>query len=129
MSVSRMRDSDAARFSTVTPRLATVCSRRFCTAPKAPRCADTGEMAKWIDASADTAAALVEIDKPLMAKPVLVMALTDTEILSLAPLVLPTWNVKLADPLSNDIDPYFVELAMRSISANDDATSASAAAR
>ena len=44
-SESRIRDSDAARFSTVTPRLATVCSRRFWTAPKAPRWADTVEMA------------------------------------------------------------------------------------
>jgi hypothetical protein len=33
MSVSRIRDSEADRFSTATPRLATVCSRRFWTAP------------------------------------------------------------------------------------------------
>src|SRR5439155_1125697 len=89
MSVSRMRDSDADRFSTATPRLLTVCSRRFCTAPNWLRCEETVEMAKSIDASADAAAAAVEIDRPLMLRPEAVMALTDTEILSLAALVLP----------------------------------------
>src|ERR1043165_9361422 len=99
MSVSRMRDSDAERFSTATPRLLTVCSRRFCTAPNWLRCDDTVEMAKSIDASAEAAAEAVEIDKPLMLRPDVVMALTDTEILSLAALVLPTWKVKALVPL------------------------------
>src|SRR5438132_4192204 len=114
MSVSRMRDSDADRFSTATPRLLTVCSRRFCTAPNWLRCEETVEMAKSIDASADAADAAVEIDRPLMFRPDAVMALTDTEILSLAALVLPTWvNAPVA--LSSDVEPYLVELAMRSI--------------
>src|SRR2546421_1251088 len=123
MSVSRMRDSDDARFSTVTPRLATVCSRRFWTAPKEPRCADTVEMAKSMDASAATAAVDVEIERPLIANPVVVMALTDTAILSLVVLPLPTWKVKLDAALSSDVDPYLVELAMRSISDSAEATS------
>src|SRR5260221_14335964 len=80
MSVSRIRDSDADRFSTATPRLLTVCSSRFCTAPNAERWADTVEMAKSIDANAEAAAAAEEIDRPFTLRPVLVMTLTDTEI-------------------------------------------------
>src|SRR3954454_7842257 len=83
MSVSRMRDSDADRFSTATPRLATVCSRRFWTAPKALRCVDTVEIAKSMDARAEAAAALVEIDRPLTLSPVLFIEVTDTPIWSL----------------------------------------------
>src|SRR2546421_4044247 len=129
MSVSRMRDSDADRFSTATPRLLTVCSRRFCTAPNWLRCEETVEMAKSIDANADAAAAAVLIDRPLMLRPEAVMALTDTEILSLAALVLPTWKVNEAVALSSEVEPYLVLLAMRSISARAEVTSASAAAR
>src|SRR5437763_16786768 len=81
MSVSRMRDSDADRFSTATPRLATVCSRRFWTAPNVLRCADTVEIAKSIDASALAAAVAVEIDRPFTERPEAVMVLTDTLIL------------------------------------------------
>ena len=36
-SASRMRLSAAVRFSTLTPRLAMVCSRRFCAAPRSER--------------------------------------------------------------------------------------------
>src|SRR2546423_8033728 len=129
MSVSRMRDSDAERFSTATPRLLTVCSRRFWTAPNWLRCEETVEMAKSIDARADAAAEAVLIDRPLMLSPVVVMALTDTEILSLAALVLPTWKVKAPPALSSDVEPYLVLLAMRSISDRAEVTSASAAAR
>src|SRR3954465_9706375 len=78
MSVSRMRDSEADRFSTATPRLATVCSRRFCPAPNPPRRADTVEMAKSIDARAEAAAVAVEIDRPFTLRPEAVIALTDT---------------------------------------------------
>src|SRR3954465_10813342 len=84
MSVSRIRDSDADRFSTATPRLATVRSRRFWTAPNWLRRADTVEMAKSIDARADAAALAVEIERPLTLRPLLVMTLTATLILSLA---------------------------------------------
>src|SRR6185436_16526406 len=80
MSVSRIRDSDADRFSTATPRLLTVCSSRFCTAPNWLRWADTVEMAKSIDARAEAAAAAVEIERPLTLRPVAFMALTDTAI-------------------------------------------------
>src|SRR3954453_22335713 len=80
MSVSRMRDSDADRFSTATRRLLTVCSSRFCTGPKPERWADTVEMAKSIDASAAAAAVAVEIERPFTLRPVDVMTLTDTEI-------------------------------------------------
>src|SRR3954467_5238084 len=117
MSVSRMRDSDAERFSTATPRLATVCSSRFCTAPKPERCADTVEMAKSIEARAAAADEAVEIDRPFTERPVEVMTLTDTEILSLAAAVLPTWKVKLVDVLSRLVEPYLVPPAIRSISA------------
>src|SRR5437588_742942 len=44
MSVSRMRDSDAERFSTATPRLLTVCSRRFWTAPNWLRCEEAVDL-------------------------------------------------------------------------------------
>src|SRR5437762_12639722 len=77
MSVSRMRDSDADRFSTATPRLATVCSRRFWTAPNVLRCEETVEIAKSIEASALAAAVEVEIDRPLTLRPVAVIVLTD----------------------------------------------------
>src|SRR5207302_8621530 len=123
MSVSRMRDSDADRFSTATPRLATVCSRRFCTAPNVLRWADTVEMAKSIEARAEAAAVAVEIDRPFTDRPVAVMALTATVILSLAALVLPTWKLKLVELLSSEVEPYFVALAMRSISDRAEETS------
>src|SRR4051794_20931947 len=123
MSVSRIRDSDADRFSTATPRLLTVCSSRFCTAPNWLRWALTVEMAKSMEASADAAAEAVEIDRPLTLRPVEVITLTDTEILSLAALVLPTWKVKLPVALSNDVVPYLVLLAMRSISDRAEETS------
>ena len=45
MSVSRMRDSEAARFSAETPRLAMVCCRRFCNAPRSARWLDTEKIA------------------------------------------------------------------------------------
>ena len=45
MSVSRMRDSEAARFSVVTCRLLIIDSKRFWRAPSLPRVVDTPEMA------------------------------------------------------------------------------------
>ena len=45
MSVSRMRDSEADRFSTDTSRFLIVCSRRFWVAPRLPRVVETDEMA------------------------------------------------------------------------------------
>ncbi|GAT71519.1 hypothetical protein PS9374_07212 [Planomonospora sphaerica] len=45
MSVSRIRDSDADRFSMATFRLLIVCSNRFCTAPRPARVSDTVWMA------------------------------------------------------------------------------------
>jgi len=41
MSVSRIRDSDAVRFSFVVFRLLMVCSNRFCRAPRLARALDT----------------------------------------------------------------------------------------
>ena len=45
MSVSRIRDSEATRFSVVTCRFATADSSRFWTAPRLPRVVETAAMA------------------------------------------------------------------------------------
>src|ERR671932_76773 len=86
-------------------------------------------MGEAIDANAHAAAHAGGSERPLTDRPVLVMTLTATEILSLAALVLPTWNVKLCEELSRLVEPYLVPLAIRSISARADWTSLSAAAR
>src|SRR3712207_3381837 len=62
MSVSRMRDSEADRFSTDTFRLLIVCSRRFWYAPSVARDVDTFLMAVSMASIADTAPAVVPID-------------------------------------------------------------------
>src|SRR4051794_7631935 len=64
MSVSRIRLSDADRFSTVTLRLLTVCLNRFWMAPRSARVVDTVLMASSIDliaAEAPVAAANVGV--------------------------------------------------------------------
>ena len=50
--MSRIRLSDAERFSTATLRLLTVCSNRFCTAPRFARVVETVWMAVSIDVMA-----------------------------------------------------------------------------
>src|SRR5256712_2351717 len=59
MSVSRTRDSDDVRFSAATDRLATMCSKRFCVAPRVDRAVDTLAMAESSRAIAEVAPALV----------------------------------------------------------------------
>src|SRR5438067_6429074 len=59
MSVSRMRDSDAERFSTDTCRLLMTDSKRFWNAPRLARVVDTVEMAESMAASADDADAML----------------------------------------------------------------------
>src|SRR2546422_8672642 len=59
MSVSRVRDSDDVRFSAATDRLATMCSKRFCVAPRVDRAVETSAMAESSRAIAEVAPALV----------------------------------------------------------------------
>ena len=59
MSVSRIRLSDADRFSTVTFRLLMVCSNRFCSAPRLARAVETDLMAVSIAVIAAVAPAAV----------------------------------------------------------------------
>src|SRR4051794_21534689 len=59
MSVSRIRDSDAVRFSAVTFRLAIVCSNRFWMAPRLARAVDTFWMAASMAVMAAVAPAAV----------------------------------------------------------------------
>jgi hypothetical protein len=47
MSVSRIRLSEAERFSTATLTLLMVCSKRFWMAPSSARCVDTSVIAAW----------------------------------------------------------------------------------
>src|ERR1700730_4744877 len=59
MSVSLTRDSEDVRFSAATDRLATMCSKRFCVAPRVERAVETLAMAESSMAIAETAPALV----------------------------------------------------------------------
>src|SRR2546426_2801812 len=59
MSVARTRDSDDERFSAATERLATMCSKRFCVAPRVDRAVETLAMAESSRAIAEVAPALV----------------------------------------------------------------------
>ena len=70
MSVSRMRLSEAVRFSTATLRLLIVCSKRFCTAPRSDRVVDTLVIASsiaLIALSAPEAFASLETMSPAVA--------------------------------------------------------------
>ena len=88
MSVSRMRDSDAARFSVATLRLAIVDSKRFWTAPRPPRVVETEAMAESRAVMA-VEAALTTSSEPTP-RPV---ALTVARVtLMVSPALEPTWN-------------------------------------
>src|SRR3954451_11341828 len=80
MSVSRIRDSAADRFSTATPRLATVCSRRFWTAPRLDRAVETVAMAASMVAMAESAPEVVDTLTALTPRAVELTALIVAEI-------------------------------------------------
>src|ERR1700712_1979955 len=108
MSVSTMRDSEADRFSWLTDRLAMVCSRRFCAAPKMPRWVETelmAESSEAIEAAAELrfSPATPRADAPIEA--------SDTD--SVSPELAPTWKVRLAPeaPESSCVPLNFVRLA------------------
>ena len=60
--MSRMRLSDAERFSTATLRLLMVCSNRFWTAPRSPRRVDVAVIADWTVLESVMSRAAVETD-------------------------------------------------------------------
>src|SRR3954452_3244339 len=116
MSASRIRLSEAVRFSDWVARFSMVCSRRFWTAPRFDRFADTSEIASssdWIScwalvvfdevAKVDTAAARFAKPPPAPNAPAalvltaLVIELSiETEIVWFA--FAPTWNDAAAEP-------------------------------
>ena len=65
MSTSRIRDSDAVRFSWYVARLFRRCSRRFCTAPKFARAVETFLIALSIVEIAPTVLPLERFDEGL----------------------------------------------------------------
>src|SRR3954452_7182345 len=97
MSVSRIRDSEAERFSWVTDRFAIVCSSRFWAAPNRPRWVETALMA---ESSEVIAADAVASDRPLIVSELAPMPEIDT--LSVSPELAPTWKERLVEPESSD---------------------------
>ena len=70
MLVSRMVDSAFCRFSLVTPRLLTVCSRRFWIAPRFARMSETFSIAFLMVEMAVLAEEAVPTDRSAMDRPV-----------------------------------------------------------
>src|SRR3712207_6635312 len=119
MSASRMRLSEAARFSDEVARFSMVCSRRFWTAPRFERLDETSAMASssdWIrawalaevDEVANVATAVARLAKPpplpkaLAPLVALVCELSiETETVWLA--LAPTWNEAEDDPAAVEI--------------------------
>src|SRR3546814_19809377 len=94
MSVSRIRDSDAARFSAATDRLLMVCSKRFCRAPSVARSDETVVIASSIRLIA-LLASFTRVRPPRLSAEVLTQP-TATENASHA--LAPSWNVPLPPP-------------------------------
>src|SRR5437867_1880028 len=91
MSVSRIRLSEADRFSVATDRFEIVCSRRFCTAPRLARLVETVPMALSRVVMADEALfTRSRLDVPRMLEEI-PLKLTA----SVSPLLAPIWNVWL----------------------------------
>src|SRR5205085_7923590 len=91
MSVSRIRLSEAERFSVATDRLEIVCSRRFCTAPRLARLVET----VWMAVSR-----AVMADEALFTRSRLPVPRIDDEMplkltARVSPLLAPIWNVWL----------------------------------
>src|SRR5688500_15599060 len=93
MSVSRIRLSEAERFSAATDRLEIVCSRRFCTAPRLARLVETVWMAVSTAVMADEALfTRSRLDVPRIdAEMPLKLTARDS------PLLAPIWNVWLSE--------------------------------
>src|ERR1700712_2882695 len=109
MSVSRIRDSDADRFSWETDRFEIVCSRRFCAAPNTPRWVETELMAASSDVIADEA---LLSESELMPRVLTPMSLRLTDRVS--PEFAPVWNVRLPEPDSRLVPLNLVRPAMSS---------------
>ena len=88
MSVSRIRDSDADRFSMATLRLLMRCSRRFCAAPRAARWLAMPLMAASMVVSAPAAFGS-HVDR-LLAPPTFALVRAPTVTLRVSPLLPPT---------------------------------------
>ena len=108
---SRMRDSDAARFSAATARLLTVCSRRFCAAPKVPRRVLISAMAVSTDAMSETSAAEVSTSPKVTVR--------------VWPWSAPTWKSVDAPPVRRETPLNLVFAAMSPMAAWSSVTSAS----
>src|SRR4051794_36763186 len=93
MSVSRMRDSEAERFSVVTERFEIVRSNRFWKAPRLPRRVETVVIALSIDVM--FAAELVALDTSTALRPSDAVRMSPMEMLiwSDDEVPEPTWNV------------------------------------
>src|SRR3954467_12074968 len=105
MSTSRMRDSDAVRFSWYVARLVRRCSRRFWTAPKFARAVDTFLIASSIVATLESApvdravlaaaASLIAVSSwrpPVPLVPMAAPRSTDERVI-FSPLLAPTWKL------------------------------------
>src|SRR4029453_1245414 len=88
MSVSRMRDSDAERFSTATLRLLMVCSNRFWTAPSDARRSDT----VWMAASMVSIAPEASVSRSSASVANSVALISSMGTSNVSPLFAPIWN-------------------------------------
>src|SRR4051812_19712954 len=110
MSTSRIRDSDAVRFSWYVARLLSVCSRRFCTAPNPARASLTTWIASSIFEMSEPSAARVNAAVPIA----VAMSVVSASIVSPSPA--PTWKVMVASAPSRSMSLNFEFPAMRVIS-------------
>src|SRR3954462_9084129 len=96
MSVSRIRDSDADRFSTATLRLLIVCSKRFWYAPSEARESETDSIALSIE----VIAASGSLVRSRAAVPSLFESTEPIAMLIFWLAFAPTWNAPLLPPVS-----------------------------
>jgi hypothetical protein len=109
MSVSRIRLSDADRFSTATLRELMVCSKRFCEAPSSARVVDTFLIC--------VSTVVMAVPLPIVAaRPVIVLAtvarLAVMLTVSVSAAVAPTWKVSDAVVFSRLVPLKLVRLPM-----------------